>query len=61
MPYTSDWTPIPETSNPRFGCPECRSREVSFREWESSDGAHDDTQYWCATCTNSWWVEGADA
>ena len=59
MPYTSDWKAV-EATNPKFGCPKCPSKVVSKRDWESSDGAHDDTQYRCDACEHKWWVEGPD-
>jgi transposase-like protein len=60
MSYTSDWKPT-KAENPTFVCIRCKSDEVEYREWESSDGAHDDTHYRCRLCEKEWWVEGSDA
>lgn len=59
MPYTTDWKPTAAT-NPKFKCPKCGSQDVFFRDWESSDGAHDDTHYECRGCNHTWWIEDSD-
>jgi len=59
MPYVTDWKPI-STENTNFCCQKCKSKNVSFRYWESSDEAHEDTKYACNECGNIWWVEGSD-
>lgn len=57
MPYTSEWkSTTPE--NPAFKC-RCGSNDVSYREWESDDGGHEDTHYRCEACGRDWWVVGA--
>jgi transposase-like protein len=60
MSYTTDWKPT-KAENPDFKCNRCQSDAVEYREWESSDGAHEDFHYRCNGCGRSWWVEGADA
>jgi predicted Zn-ribbon and HTH transcriptional regulator len=59
MGYTSDWKQT-KLTNPDFKCRECGSNDVEFRDWESSDGAHDDLHYRCPGCKREWWVEGPD-
>lgn len=59
MSYTTDWKPT-KAENPDFVCRECESSEVEYREWESSDGAHDDVHYRCNHCHHDWWIEGPD-
>lgn len=59
MGYVTDWKPTkPEA--PTFVCRDCGSDDVWYRDWESSDGAHDDLHYQCRSCDRSWWVEGPD-
>lgn len=59
MPYTTDWIET-KITNPEFKCKKCKSNEIEYREWESSDGAHDDLEYKCNGCGKHWWVEGSD-
>jgi hypothetical protein len=44
-------------------CSMCKKSEVLVREWESSDGGHEDYQYKCQnpSCGHSWWVDGVDS
>ena len=60
MGYETDWKPTAAEA-PAFKCRKCGSHDVHYREWESSDGAHDDTHYKCEGCKREWWVEGPDA
>jgi transposase len=54
--FTSEWKPSPQR------CHHCgKSGDVEYRDWESSDGAFEDTQYQCQRCGKRWWVEGPDA
>lgn len=57
---TSEWKPT-KPENPDFKCYHCGSDDVWYYEWESSDGAFEDTRYKCRGCGQKWWVEGADA
>ena len=57
--YTDDWKPT-KAENPDFKCRKCGSDDIWYREWESSDGAHEDVQYECCGCGRKWWVEGSD-
>lgn len=63
----TDETKEPETTNDdsewhHSGQPcSCGSHNVKFRLVESSCGGHDDYQYRCQDCWNSWWAEGDDA
>ena len=59
MGFYTDWKPT-KAENPDFKCRQCKSDEVEYRCWESSDGAHDDINYRCNGCQREWWVEGAD-
>jgi len=60
MPYVSDWKPTkPEA--PDYKCRNCESDNIWYREWESSDGGHEDIKYECRNCNCTWWVEGSDA
>ena len=53
----SDWKDYKD-----FECPKCGiDNKVKYRTWESSDGAHEDTQYNCDSCGKNWWVEGSDS
>lgn len=60
MSYTSDWKPT-KPENPLFCCRKCGSDNVHYRNWTSSDEAHDDVHYRCDGCDREWWIEGADA
>jgi DNA-directed RNA polymerase subunit M/transcription elongation factor TFIIS len=42
-------------------CRRCAAVAVSYRTWESSDGAYEDRKYRCAHCGHEWWIEGPDA
>ena len=59
MPYTSEAKPVKD-EDPDFKCIRCKSDNVWYMEWESSDGAHDDVNYNCRDCGRDWWVEGSD-
>lgn len=59
MPYVTEWAATAPI-NPKFVCKNCGENDVWFREWESSDGAHDDVVYDCRSCKSLWWVEGPD-
>ena len=62
MGYTSEWTKTDSAeTNPGFKCRRCQSHNISFRDWESYDEAHEDTHYRCDDCGKEWWVEGSDA
>lgn len=41
-------------------CSRCEGH-VQYRNRESSDGGHVDTQYRCTQCGRTWWAEGSDA
>ncbi len=56
--FVTDWKDA-ESANPNFKCPKCTERKISFREWESRDGAHEDLKYRCETCGHIWWVDRA--
>lgn len=59
MPYYTE-SRLVKDENPNFKCRKCGSNDtLTYRKWESSDGAHDDLHYECG-CGYSWWVEGAD-
>lgn len=42
-------------------CRKCRSTNVHYRLWESSDGAFEDYKYECLDCGHIWWIEGIDS
>jgi hypothetical protein len=42
-------------------CRKCGASDLWCYEWESSDGAHEDTHYQCRACQFDWWIEGSDA
>lgn len=48
------------SENPNFECMVCKSKDVWYRKWESSDGAYIDLNYQCRGCGREWWFEGAD-
>lgn len=52
-----EWT---DTNDPNFKCRKCKSSDIAFYNWTSSDEAHDDVHYMCKNCKNDWWVEGSD-
>jgi len=60
MSFVTDWKPVKD-EDPKFNCRYCGEFEVEYREWESSDGGHEDTCYQCTACKQVWWVEGSDA
>ncbi len=64
MPETmkdeSGWKPT-KAENPDFKCRICGSDDIWYTEWESSDGAFDDTHYECRGCKRDWWIESSDA
>ncbi len=53
------WKPV--TEGYHATCPKCGQKAMRSREWESSDGAYDDTQYRCDNCGRGYWTEGPDA
>ena len=55
---TSDWKPT-KLENPEFRCWKCKSNEIIYSLYESSDGAYEDLHYKCE-CGNDWWVESSD-
>jgi DNA-directed RNA polymerase subunit RPC12/RpoP len=57
--YTTNWVEA-RITNPNFKC-KCGSKNIMFREWESSCGGFEDTQYKCMTCNYQWWVESSDS
>lgn len=59
MSYTTDWKPTVAEA-PAFVCRVCLSHDVWYRDWESSDGAHDDVHYQCRGCKREWWYESSD-
>ena len=42
-------------------CRKCGSKNVKYREWDSSCGGYTDYKYSCQDCSYSWWVDGLDA
>jgi len=52
----SDWEDCEETT-----CRKCKSTNVEYRIWESSDGAFEDYNYRCKDCHTTWWVDGIDS
>lgn len=54
---TTDFKPV---EHPTV-CRKCASLHVEYREWTSSDEAHEDLQFRCKTCGHHWWVEGSDS
>lgn len=58
--YEGDWKPT-KADSPNFVCRKCGSDNVWYRNWESSCGGYEDTNYHCRSCGREWWVEGADA
>ena len=52
MPHTSSWK-LTKEENPDFKCRNCESNNISYRNWESSDGAHEDLEYICHGCVGS--------
>ena len=60
MGYETDWKPT-KVENTHYKCLHCKSDEVEYRRWVSSDGGHTDYLYRCKDCDKEWWAEGADA
>lgn len=58
--YANDWRDC-EITNQNFKCRKCGGKNIEYREWESSCGGYDDTQYSCKDCGYSWWVESSDS
>lgn len=58
MPFTSGWMEAHETQ-----CRKCHKKNVVYKQWESSDGGHEDLKFMCreADCGHEWWVDGPDA
>lgn len=57
-----EWKLEDDTTSYHFTCRKCNtSGHVEWREWESSDGGHEDYHYRCNFCNGSWWVEGIDS
>lgn len=48
-------------TNEAVKCPKCGCGSIMWREWESSDGGHEDYQFRCTYCQHTWWVDGPDA
>ena len=42
-------------------CDECGGSNVTYRIWESSDGAYEDYKYTCHGCGHIWWIDGIDS
>lgn len=42
-------------------CRKCGGGPVTYKLWESSDGAYEDEKYTCQACGHYWWVEGIDS
>jgi hypothetical protein len=42
-------------------CRECGGGSVTYKVWESNDGAYEDEKYTCPDCGATWWVDGIDA
>jgi hypothetical protein len=40
---------------------QCGSKNVKYREWDSSCGGYTDYNYCCQDCGYSWWIDGPDA
>jgi hypothetical protein len=55
MGFTTEWEPT------KGECRYCGEAKVEVREWESSDGAHEDACYQCTACKQVWWIDGIDA
>jgi DNA-directed RNA polymerase subunit M/transcription elongation factor TFIIS len=54
--FTSDWRMVTHGT-----CPKCRSDQIAYRLWESSDEAYEDYRYRCLDCGHDWWVDGIDS
>lgn len=46
--------------NSTFVCRKCKSDKLNYRIVEDDD-CHEDINYWCPNCGESWWVEGSDS
>ncbi len=60
--------PMPETAGELQGaqktddkCRKCGAQQVTYRVWESSDGAYEDYKYTCGACGFVWWIDGIDS
>lgn len=42
-------------------CRVCNKQTVTYKIWESSDGAYEDYKYMCKSCGARWWVDGIDS
>lgn len=51
---TLEWLPA------KSKCRHCKTGDVEYKDWESSDGGHTDIHYQCKSCKKDWWIEGAD-
>lgn len=49
-----------KAKNPAFTCIACKSDDIWYYTWESSDGAYEDYHYRCNTCNKQWWIESSD-
>lgn len=54
--FKNDWKPVVMAG---FTCRKCNGL-LEYRNWESSCGGYDDTNYRCTGCGHSWWVESSD-
>jgi DNA-directed RNA polymerase subunit M/transcription elongation factor TFIIS len=54
----SEYKPV--ESHYKFVCSKCKSSDVWYSVYESSDGGHEDYFYHCHGCDRKWIVEGSD-
>jgi DNA-directed RNA polymerase subunit M/transcription elongation factor TFIIS len=54
----SEYKPV--ESHYKFVCSKCKSSDVWYSVYESSDGGHEDYFYHCHECDRKWIVEGSD-
>jgi DNA-directed RNA polymerase subunit M/transcription elongation factor TFIIS len=59
--FETEWVKCVIRDTSRFRCQKCESKDISFREWESSCGGYSDINYRCDKCGHEWWVESADS
>lgn len=53
----SNWKPVVMAD---YVCPKCKGW-LEYRDYESSNGAHEDQQFRCTICKHSWWIDGIDS